>query len=424
MLRRHVLFEASPYLFLILSTAVRLVAGLVILKYLAWQFGPTTFGLLTQVMGIAAVFYLFAGGGITNGVIRNISATPSEVERRRWMSAGTTITVLSSIALAVVAVALALFGGSAIFGDPAYAPVFIGIAAGQVLVGFGNLALAYFSGSGNSRTFAAVQIVANILSLLLLVTLTEGVGLGGAIIGLVAGPATIGVVALWSFFRQVTYRGMFRLIWDRAPLKDLLSYAAVMASSVAAVPIAQLLIRLDMSERLGWDVVGYWQAVAKISDANMLFISVIIINYLLPQLSNRHERASALRFLVRFGAMLLGMFVVACGLIYSARNLLILVIYSEKFLAAASLFLPQLVGDTFKVGTLLLYYYFMSRGRVLIVFVLELALGVTLYVLYLILAPSYGAFAPIYAYAAAYAGVLLVTTGFLLATREGADAPT
>jgi len=397
-----------------------LVTGLIVFKYLAWQFGPAIFGLLTQVIGIASIFYLFAGGGITNGVIRNISATPSDAERRRWMSGGTTITVLSSIALAAVAVALALVGERALFGEPGFRLVFVGIAAAQVLVGFGNLALAYFSGIGDNRTFAIIQIVANILSLALLVLLTESVGLHGAIFGLIVGPAITGAVALWRFSRTATHYNMFHTVWNWPLLKNLLSYAAVMASSVAAVPLAQLLIRIDLSDRLGWETVGYWQAAAKISDANMQFIGVIIINYLLPQLSSRQDTTSALRVLFRIGAQLLSLLVAVCVLIYVARYYLILIIYSEEFLTASNLILPQLVGDVLKAATLLLYYYFMSRGRVLIVFVSEVALGIAIYVLYLILVPSHGAIAPIYAYATAYAGALFLMTGLLLVTKQAA----
>jgi O-antigen/teichoic acid export membrane protein len=160
-------------------------------------------------------------------------------------------------------------------------------------------------------------------------------------------------------------------------------------------------------------VVGYWQAVAKISDAYMLFIGVILINSLLPRLSSLHEAARALRILLQFGALLLGVFVLGCGVIYAVRDHLLLIVYSEQFLTASNLVLPQLIGDTLKVTTLLLYYYLLSRGRVLIVFVSELALGVVLYVLYLVMVPSYGAIAPVYAYAGAYAAVLLVTTGLL-----------
>jgi O-antigen/teichoic acid export membrane protein len=371
-------------------------------------------------MAVAAVFYLFAGGGITNGVIRHISAAPSSDQQRRWMSAANTITLLSSIALAAVAFVLGLFGSNAIFGDTAYAAVFIGVAAPQALLGYGNLALGDFSGIGDNRTFAAVQIVANILSLLLLIALTRFMGLHGAILGLIVGPSLIGVVALWRFFRNVSCRGMFRIVWDRRSMMDLLSYAAVMASSVTAVPLAQLLIRADLSERLGWEVVGYWQAVAKISDANMTFVGVIIINYLLPQLSRLHQTASALRFLVRFGTLMQGVFIATCGLIYAMREYLLVIIYSEQFLNASSLVLPQLVGDALKLATLLLYYYFLSRGRALTVFICELALGVALYGLYLGLVPSHGAAAPIYAFAAAYAAVLLVMIGLLCVAQERA----
>jgi O-antigen/teichoic acid export membrane protein len=336
------------------------------------------------------------------------------------MSAATTITVHASVILAVVATALALFGSSAVFGEPGYAPVFVGIAAAQVLVGFGNLALGYFSGTGDNRTFSTIQITATVLSLLLLIALTQAIGLSGTILALVAGPALVGVVALWRFSRQVAERNMFRIIWDRVALLDLLSYAAVMASSVTAVPLAQLLIRVDMGERLGWEMVGYWQAVAKISDANMTFVGVIIINYLLPQLSSPRETAGTLRFLLRFGAIMLGIFILTCGVIYFLRDYLLLIIYSEQFLNASSLVLPQLVGDTLKVATLLLYYYFMSRGRVLVVFVCELALGITLYALYLMLAPAYGVAAPIYAFAAAYAGVLGVMVGLLCLAKDRA----
>jgi O-antigen/teichoic acid export membrane protein len=411
--RMSALLHASPYFYLILCTGVRLATGLIVLKFLASQFGPSTFGLLTQVMGIAAIFYMFAGGGITIGIIRNISAASSEVERKRWMSAGATITVMSSLALAAIAVVLALFGGSTIFGEPDFAPVFVGIAAAQIPVGFGHLVLAYLSGIGDNRTFAAVQIIANILSLLLLVGLAVGLGRAGAVSGLVVAPAAMGGISLLYIFRRVAHHGMFRIVWDAPRLKNLLSYGAVMASMVTAVPVAQLLIRIDMSERLGWITVGYWQAIAKLSDAYMLFVGAILINFLLPQLSKRHDPQNALRMLFRFGALLLSVFFVAGGVIYSVRDYLLRIVYSEQFLIASNLVLPQLLGDSLKVAFLLLLYYFISREQMFIIFVSQLILGVTLYTLYVVLAPSYGAIAPIYAHAAGHAALLLIMIALL-----------
>jgi polysaccharide transporter, PST family len=415
------LLHAAPYFYLILSTTVRLATGLIIFKFLTSQFGPSTFGLLTQVMGIAAIFYMFAGGGISNGIIRNLSAASSESERKRWMSAATAITAGSSVALAAIASVLALFGGNIVFGDPSFAPVFIGIAVAQIPVGFGHLILAYFSGIGDNRTFAATQIVASILSLLLLVLLVVSLGLVGAIFGLVAAPAAIGVVALWLFFREVPHSGILRIAWHPALQKNLLSYGAVMASAVTAVPVAQLLIRIDMSERLGWVAVGYWQAIAKLSDAYMQFVGVIIINLLLPQLSKRHNSSDALRVLLRLGGLQLGMFIVASGTIYSLRDHVLLAVYSKQFLVASDLVLPQLIGDSLKVTFLLLQYYFISRQQTFVVFVSELILGLALYTLYLVLVPAYGVIAPIYAYAAVYAALVLLMIALLPVTKGRAN---
>lgn len=385
------------------------------------QFGPGIFGLLTQVMGVAAIFYMFAGGGSTYGLIRNISAASSAEERRRWMCAGTAINCLSSLALAAIAIALALLGGGLIFDDPSYGLVYIGIAVAQVVVGVGNLVLAYFSGIGDNRTFAVVNISGNILSLLLVIALAQGLGLVGTVFGLVLAPAMVGIVALLQFFRNGGDLAMFRIAWEPSLLKNLFSYSTAMACAVTAVPLAQLLIRIDMSLRLGWNFVGYWQTVAKLSDAYMLFVGVVFINYLLPQLSRRRGAADALRVLVHFGAPMLGMFVLACIAIYLARDYLILMIYSPAFLPAADLVPPQLVGDSLRVAALLLHYYFMSRGQILIVVASELTQGITLYILYLVLVPSYAAMAPVYGHVATYALLLALMLGFLCIAKRRAS---
>jgi len=414
LVRRCALLDLAPLLFLGVSTTVRLVAGFVVLKYLALQFGPSTFGLLTQVMGVAAVFYMFAGGGISNGLIRNISAVDSVEDRQRWMSAGITINVLTSVALAVIAIALGLFDGGAILGDPSYRWLYFVIAMTQVVVGAGNAVLAYFSGIGNIRTFATAHIAGNTLSLLFLIVLVEAAGLAGALFGVVFAPAIISAIALWQFLMRGGHRGIFfRISWEQPLLKNLLSYAAVMVCGATAVPLAQLMIRLEMGHSLGWSFVGYWQAVAKVSDAYMSLVGVIFINYLLPKLSRLHEDASALRVLRRIGASMFGIFILASVTMYVARDYVILIIYSRSFLPASDLVLPQLVGDAARIAALSLQYYFMSRKRVFVVITLELMQGGALYVFYLVLAPSYGAMAPVYSHVVASALVLSIALGML-----------
>src|SRR5262245_10423615 len=198
-------------------------------------------------MGVAAIFYMFAGGGITTGLIRNISAANSVEEHQRWLSAGITINGVTSIALAVIAIALWLSDGGAILGDPSYGWLYLVIAITQVVVGAGNVVLAYFSGIGNIRTFATAHIAGNTLSILFLILLVEAVGFDGALFGVVLAPAIISAVALWQFLLRGRQRGILlpRISWERPLLKNLFSYATAMVCGATAVPLAQLMIRLD-----------------------------------------------------------------------------------------------------------------------------------------------------------------------------------
>ena len=122
---------------------------------------------------------------------------------------------------------------------------------------------------------------------------------------------------------------MLRVRWEWPLLSNLTSYAGAKACAVMAIPLAQLLIRLDMSQRFGWTSVGYWQGVAKLSDAYMLLVGVVFTNHLLPQLSLRHDDKGALHALRRFGAVTLAIAIVASVAVYVTRTYILVIVYSQ-----------------------------------------------------------------------------------------------
>jgi PST family polysaccharide transporter len=256
----------------------------------------------------------------------------------------------------------------------------------------------------------------------LLVVFTQKMGFTGAILGVVIGPATIGVVALWFFYQSDEEKLTLQIGRSWLRLKNLLSFGVVAAFAVMAVPMAQLVIRRDMGQYLGWDVVGYWQAVTKLSDACMLFIGVVFINFLLPNLSRRHNDVEAIRSLFRFGAILLPTCMLGGAAVYFARDYVISIVYSPQFQPASNLVLPQIVGDMLKIAVLLVHYYFMSRGRVAIILVSELMQGILLYGFYRVLV-STGGLAPVYSHVLTYSLLLILMLGILWAVSDRRSDP-
>lgn len=407
------LTAAAPLIYLATSTGIRLLAGLVQLKYVAWEFGPAKFGSFTQVMGVVAIFYMFAGGAVTWGLIRNIAAAKSETERERWMTAGSVINAFSSIVLALVAIGLEMFEDGTIIGDTGYGWIYLGIAATQPSIGLGNLILAYYSAIGDFRTFSEINILSTIASLVVMIGLGLGFGFGGAVAGLVCSQAILGVIAV-SYFRRVKcYRAMLRIVWEWPTVRSLVPHAAVLGTSAAVVPAAQLFLRNEIGDSVGWDFVGYWQSVVKLSDAYMAFIGIAFVNYLLPLLARQEGQTSAIRVLWRIDAPLLAGFAITGCVIYVARGALLSVLYSDQFLLASDFILPQLVGDLFRVAAWSLSYYFISQGRLLVASCYEVGRGAMLVIFYLAFAGSWGPAAPLCAHVATYSSLLAILLGSL-----------
>nr|MBA2258321.1 O-antigen translocase [Acidobacteriota bacterium] len=56
---------------LVAMVLVRMAALLALMKFLAVRFGTEGFGQLSQILAVGALFSVLAGGGLTNGIVRN-----------------------------------------------------------------------------------------------------------------------------------------------------------------------------------------------------------------------------------------------------------------------------------------------------------------------------------------------------------------
>jgi O-antigen/teichoic acid export membrane protein len=398
---------------LVIMVVVRLGSMLAMLKFIAARFGPEGFGAISQIMGVAAIFYTFAGGGLTNGLIKHVSEDSSNASRSEWLSAAGLIAVASSAGLAAIAIALYFFGAEPIFSDQRLAPVFLIIGAIQLLVGIGNISIAYLSGVSDLRRFVYANGAGNILALAILIGLAYIAGIEGAYLGAAALPLVPSLLGIWYVFR-FHWPKEFSLDADRSKIKRLLQFFASMLLASIAVPLAQLYMRADLGNSIGWQSVGYWQVVARTSDAYMQVFGVLFINFLLPQLS-RERGPERLRMLFKLGAAVLGLFLAGALIYYVFRGPIIRIAFSPEFLPAKGLVAEQILGDFAKIIGLLIVYYFVSIGRIWIQGITEVSQAVLTIGLFLALRPSLGIQAAVLSYSAACFFLMVVMAVLFLA---------
>ncbi|HEY9057575.1 MAG TPA: hypothetical protein VIN77_10535 [Aurantimonas sp.] len=392
---------------LVAMVGLRTGAVLVLFKFLATSFGPDGFGQLSQVMAVAAVFYMIAGGGLTNGIVRNVAAAPDRDASASWLKAALPIVAIFAVALAAAALAIWLWGSSFLFPEQDMGYVLLAVGLAQVVVGAGNLALAYLSGIGAVRTFAAANAGGTIIATGLIAVLALTTGFRGAAVGvacLALAPAFLGLVA---FGRHMDWKLVWKAAFVRRQIGELLQYSGSMFLAAGAVPLALVYMRADLAESIGWKQVGLWQSVARISDAYMQVFGVLFMNYLLPQLA-RLPLAARGRRLGQIAIVILALFLVGAAVFLAFSDTVLRLAFSDTFRAAGIYVGPQLLGDGLKLGALVFVYYFVAAGRASVQAGAEVLVAAIMVVAYIVLLPRLGALTPLVSYAIASSVLLLV----------------
>ncbi|MNF38823.1 Lipid III flippase [compost metagenome] len=382
---------------------MKAVAGLIVIKLLAWKLGPDGFGLLGQLMTLVAITGMFAGGGITNGLIKVLAESPvASKEGKAWFATAFTLTTVIS---AIVALLLMLFSTalSNRLMQGGFTALFVGLGLVQAIVGYASLVQAEASSRGESVFYAKVNILGTVLGTLVLALAVNSFGFDGAAYSVMLMPALTAIVTL--LFMASGRRELFhfsRFLVDKVRMRHLLSFSVLALVGSTSVPVAQILMRDGMAQRFGWEQVGLWQGVIKLSDVYMQFVGVVLMNYVLP----RYASAANLNLVIKefkisllwlLSALMLGFIA-----LYSLKNIVVKLVFSDEFLPMTDYFLPQMVGDIFRTIASAISLIFMARGAVRVSIIFEFAQGIFIFSVFLMLLSTFGSMAPVYAHVITY----------------------
>ena len=385
---------------LVAMVVVRTAALLVLMKYLAVQFGTEGFGQLSQILAVGALFSVLAGGGLTNGIVRNLAASDSVSDQLAWIKAALPIAAGSAILLASVSWVLYRTAGPALFPGQDLGFVLLIISISQAVVGFGNIAQAYLSGTHDVRAFTISNGVGSVAAAAMVGLLSYGAGFRGAAAGCASMALMPAFAAMIVAARRIDGRALRDTALDPGRVVALLRFGGSIYLAAAAVPLAWVYIRSDLAFREGWAAVGLWQSVSRISDAYMQVFGVIFMNYALPQLAAAPP-ADRRRRLRHLAVLIFSLFAAGSSVLYMFRGSILRLGFSPAFENASVLLAPQIFGDAFKLGSLLLVYYLLSRNRAWAQAAMEVLQAGLMAVIYLGLVDSLGGRSAVISYAIA-----------------------
>jgi O-antigen/teichoic acid export membrane protein len=393
---------------LIIMVVARILAMLVAFKYLSVQFGPTGFGKLSQVMAIAALFSTFAGGGLFNGLVREVAASKDAQTRAAWLKAALAISVASIFILGVLATVLYGFGASIFLHDTTLAWVFILIGFAQIGTAIGNTALAYLSGLNAVRFYSIAGIVGSVFSVVFIILASHYFGFSGAVAGsaiFALAPSIFALAFLLIKMPEQVAR-LYAVSIERTKIKILSSYSLAMILAASAVPAILVYMRSRLGQSAGWNVVGEWQSVARIGEAYIQVFGVLFANFLLPRLSAAPETART-EVMQKFVLATLSIFFFGAIIFYFFAPFVLATVYSAEFSNATLYVLPQLLADFLKIIASYFVFRFMAYGRPNVQAIGEMIQAVVMLVAFQLLLQHLQGIAAVWAYVAGAACVAL-----------------
>jgi PST family polysaccharide transporter len=400
-----------------IATAARLAAALVVVKLVAVLAGPEGVGKLGQFVSLMSLLAVLAGGGIGPGIVKYVAEYREDAQRLARLL-GTALCYALCAACAMAAAALLLREPIAtwLLGDARYVTLICVLAVAQIGIAIANYFLAVINGFMDVRRLALVQVLGSVFSTLLVVALAHPFGLPGALLGMVLGQSLWVVVGLpaWSVGRYFS-TGLPRLRFDPEMTRRLAAFSVMTLTSALLPPLVNIAVRDHLAAQFGWADVGYWQAVSRVSDAYLLFITSAINIYYLPKLAATQGRAALILELRQGFRVLMPVVAVSALVIYVAREWITQLLFNAGFAPANALYGPQLIGDVLKIASFVLSYLMLAKAMTRLFVASECIFAATYLVLVYAFTARFGVVGAIYAFTANY--VLYLAFNLLVARR-------
>jgi O-antigen/teichoic acid export membrane protein len=349
-----------------LSAVSNLIRAIITAKLLALVLGPSMTGVLAQILNFSALLFQIIPLGLTTGVAKLVADSPSD-----RMRVGAVVGTSSALALGsatACAVILAPFSdqlSQVLTGSPRYAlPVFLILLS----LPLSNLAgvLSYtLQGLADIRGLTLANVLTTVGALIVLIPATIAFGLVGATAAVVAASilqfAFFGF-AVWRAFAIRRWRlTVARVSWATA--KPLLHYGGVLLIAGLGAWGSLLFVRTIGIHSLGALQNGIYQVVNGISAQYMAVFITWMAAYVFPRVVAEKDRARSqilLNSVLRANLLIMGSGMVVT---IALRELVVRLLYSPAFSAAAPILPIQVLGDYGRVIGWSFGIYLFARGR-------------------------------------------------------------
>ncbi|MFC4749414.1 O-antigen translocase [Flavobacterium branchiicola] len=361
------------------NVVLKISTGLITSKFLAIFVGPAGMALVGNLRNFLTSLETILTLGFQNGIVKYVAENQKNSDELQKIMATVFISlVFIALISGCVLYFFASFWNDTIFRSYSdYSLVFKVLAFTLPWYAVSIFLLALLNGLSKFKKVILVNIIGNIAGLLISLLMIFKFKILGALLAICILPCLLFFSTFYFVNKEIKLSEVicFRL-YDFKVIKNLLPYSLMALFSSVFGPIVFLAIRNNVIEKLGINQAGFWETMTRISSNYMLFVTTILMVYFLPKLSKAQNTNDTKIVFWQYYKFILPVFCLCIIVVYLGRSVIVQLLFTKEFLPVTTLFFWQLVGDVFKVASLILGYQFFAK-KLTLAFIVSETLSLT-----------------------------------------------
>ncbi len=342
---------------------VRLVSGFILSKAIALFIGPQGLGIIGNLRSFLSSIQTIASLGFYNGVVKYVAEhNNNKKELSKILSTSYYLGFITMIGTSMILYFFAPFWSIYILNSPDYEHIIKVFAAGISLMIVDYFCLAIINGFSRYKVYTILNITSTIFSLLITIILLWQYQLEGMLYAIVITPALALFITLTIIFRQKSFVKLLKASSiDWGYTKKLMEYSLMALLTAIIIPPTIIAIRNHIVSVQGLTQMGYWEAMNRISNYYLVFVTSLLSLYLFPKLSAVNNMKQFRKEIFGFYKTLMPLVIIGLITLYFFRHFFIKLLLSSEFIPMENLFAWQLSGDFFRIMSAVLAYQFMAK---------------------------------------------------------------
>ncbi len=346
-----------------ISTAINFISGFIVVKVVAVKIGPEGIALVGQFQNTTAILTMLATAAINSGVVKYLAEFKDDSEKsRKIINTAFLIVFVSSMIISLFAMGASGYLSEAAFKSRQFWIVYFLFGLFTMAISFNSLFLAILNGLKEIKKFTIINICSSLIGVAVTVIAAYKFGLEGVLLASTGTAIIIFLINIFIFHKLgINWKPNFKS-WDKRVVKMLSAFSLMTLVTGFVVPTMQILVRDRIILQFSVTDAGYWQAVTKISDYYLGFITSVLAVYYMPRLSEIQSKSELRVEIIKGYKTILPVVAVIALIIWATKDLIIHILFTPAFLPMKPLFTFQLLGDFFKIGSWLLAFLMVAKA--------------------------------------------------------------